>query len=394
MIIKKRGKPIIEVTTIQDFESFIINENIYKFFIKFDDSHTKDILELIKKTEYVNYKQVRPIIKSVLKYPESIYNKHFLKCMGWEDQKIQKFISEKQKQNSKKLVDLKKSNPNHYKDKTTTNIEYWIKKGYSPEEAKIQVSKRQSTFSLNKCIDKYGHDEGNRVFNERQDKWINTLKNKINYFEIQKSKNVFKYDTKSFSDILKHSGFKEKINTIVNYCITNKGANDFIDCVLSEDDIKKYSDLSPYVSSKIIQSFYQTTDKELKKLIYKKINLNQNRQYYGISIYHNGIRYKSIGEYRVALFLENNHLNFEYEINYPNSNMKCDFYLSDEKIFVEFFGLLNGKNIDKLDKVLEGYKEKMYYKIKFCVDNNISLIYDSNENKLMEKIKNHYEDKN
>jgi len=43
MVIKKRGKPIFEVITIKDFETFIINENFYKFFIKFDDSHIKDL---------------------------------------------------------------------------------------------------------------------------------------------------------------------------------------------------------------------------------------------------------------------------------------------------------------------------------------------------------------
>lgn len=391
MVIKKRKKPIFEVLTIEEFERFIINENFYKFFIKFNDSHRKDIQEFIKDTEYINYKQVKPIIKSILKYPETIYNEYFLKCMGWSENNIKKFISDKQKQNSKKLSDLKKSNPEHYKDKITTNVEYWVKKGYSLQNAKTKVTQRQSTFSLKKCIEKYGNDEGTKVFNQRQDKWITSLKNKVDYSEIQKSKNSFKYGKKSYSDILKHSGFKEKINTIITYCVTNKNVNDFVDCVLSKDDIKKYSDLSPYISSKIIHNFYQTTDKELKNIIYGKINLNQNRQYYGISIYHNGIRYKSVGEYRVALFLEKNNLDFEYETNYSDSNMKCDFYLPNENIFVEFFGLLNGKNMNKLDQVLESYKEKMNYKIKFCMDNNISLIYDSNDNKLIEKIKKHYE---
>ena len=391
MLIKKRGKPIFEVLTIKDFESFIVNESFYKYFIKFDDSHKKEIQELIEKTDFVNYKQVKPTIKSILKYPDTIYDKKFLKCMGWGDQDIKNFIVKKQKQNSKKLSDLKKNNPDHYKDKTTTNVEYWVKKGYSIEESKNQIKQRQSTFSLEKCVQKYGKDKGREVFDERQNKWIRSLKNKTNYSEIQKSKSGFKYNEKSQSDILRHSGFKEKINNIVTHCTTNKNINDFIDCVLSKDDIKRYSDLSPYISSKIIQNFYQSTSKELKNIVYSKINLNQNRQYYGIPTYHNGIRYKSVGEYRVALFLEKNNLNFVYETNYPNSNMKCDFYLPKENIYIEFFGLLNGKNLDKLDRVLGLYKEKMNYKIKFCVDNDINLIYDLNENKLIGKIKSYYE---
>jgi len=387
MLIKKRGKVLIEILTVKEFENFIVNEKFYKYFIKFNDTYKKKIQDLIEKTNFINYKQVKPTIKSVLNYPETVYNKNFLKCMGWDDDQIVKFITSKQKENSKKLSDLKKNNPEYYRDKTTTNIEYWIKKGYSIEESKNKVSERQHTFSLKKCIEKYGKDKGIEIFNERQNKWVSSLKNKINYYEIQKNKSFFKYDKKSQIEILKHSGFKKKINDIVRYCITNKSINDFIDCIISKDDIKKYSDLTPYISSKIIQNFYLSTDKEIKNIIYSKINLSQNRQYYGIPTYHNGVRYKSIGEYRVSLFLEKNNLNFIYEINYPNSNMKCDFYLPDKNVYIEFFGLLNGKNMNKLDQTLNSYKEKMNNKIKFCMDNEINLIYDLNENKLIEKIK-------
>jgi hypothetical protein len=185
MLIKKRGKPIFEVLTIKDFESFIVNESFYKYFIKFDDSHKKEIQELIEKTDFVNYKQVKPTIKSILKYPDTRYDKKFLKCMGWGDQDIKNFIVKKQKQNSKKLSDLKKNNPDHYKDKTTTNVEYWVKKGYSIEESKNQIKQRQSTFSLEKCIEKYGKDKGRVVFDERQNKWIESLKNKTNYYKVE-----------------------------------------------------------------------------------------------------------------------------------------------------------------------------------------------------------------
>jgi len=56
--------------------------------------------------------------------------------------------------------------------------EYWMNKGFSGEEAIIKVKERQSTFSLEKCILKYGEEEGTKVFQKRQDKWQNTLKSK------------------------------------------------------------------------------------------------------------------------------------------------------------------------------------------------------------------------
>lgn len=56
-----------------------------------------------------------------------------------------------------------------------SNIEYWINKGYSKEEAKQNVSVHQSTFSIDKCILKYGEEDGKKRFTERQNKWLNSL---------------------------------------------------------------------------------------------------------------------------------------------------------------------------------------------------------------------------
>lgn len=58
----------------------------------------------------------------------------------------------------------------------TTNIEYYISRGLSEEDAKAALIERQRTFTLEKCIEKYGDVEGRKRFNERQDKWVNSLK--------------------------------------------------------------------------------------------------------------------------------------------------------------------------------------------------------------------------
>ena len=61
-----------------------------------------------------------------------------------------------------------------------TQIRYWIEKGYSEEEAKLKVHERQQTFSLEKCIQKYGEDVGREVFEKRQEKWQKTLHDTFN----------------------------------------------------------------------------------------------------------------------------------------------------------------------------------------------------------------------
>ena len=72
----------------------------------------------------------------------------------------------------------RKNNPRKYKDKDSTTIGYWINKGFTEEEAKLKLKERQSTFSLEKCIKRYGLEEGTKKLNDRQIKWQTTLNNK------------------------------------------------------------------------------------------------------------------------------------------------------------------------------------------------------------------------
>jgi hypothetical protein len=58
---------------------------------------------------------------------------------------------------------------------STAQKEYWIKKGFSEEESILKVSERQKTFSIAKCIAKYGKEEGEKVFKNRQINWQNSL---------------------------------------------------------------------------------------------------------------------------------------------------------------------------------------------------------------------------
>lgn len=60
------------------------------------------------------------------------------------------------------------------------SIEYWINKGYTLEESKNKVSESQNTFSLSKCVEKYGEEEGKKIFTKRQNKWQESLLNNGN----------------------------------------------------------------------------------------------------------------------------------------------------------------------------------------------------------------------
>lgn len=59
----------------------------------------------------------------------------------------------------------------------TTRLDYYLDRGMSETEAKITLSERQTTFSLQKCLERYGED-GLRIFEDRQARWQNTLNSK------------------------------------------------------------------------------------------------------------------------------------------------------------------------------------------------------------------------
>lgn len=75
-------------------------------------------------------------------------------------------------------IRIKKSINQDKPGRNTNQVLYWVKKGFSEEDAKKKVSERQRTFSLEKCIQKYGKKDGIKRWQQRQDKWQNTLKSK------------------------------------------------------------------------------------------------------------------------------------------------------------------------------------------------------------------------
>lgn len=81
-------------------------------------------------------------------------------------------------QNTNRKEEASKSLSETYKnDKSLLpqNKEYWIKKGFTEEEAKVKVIERQRTFTKEKCIEKYGEERGLNKWQERQEKWLKSF---------------------------------------------------------------------------------------------------------------------------------------------------------------------------------------------------------------------------
>jgi hypothetical protein len=85
---------------------------------------------------------------------------------------VSKVMSEIHQKTSQKL----KSNPKKYASKYPTKKEYYLERGFTEEEAIEKISEIQNRFSLEKCIEKFGNEQGSLIFQNRQIKWQNSLK--------------------------------------------------------------------------------------------------------------------------------------------------------------------------------------------------------------------------
>lgn len=110
-------------------------------------------------------------------------------------------------------------------------LDYYETRGFTKEEAKKMLAERQSAFSLEKCIEKYGENEGRKKFEERQKKWQDTLnskpqeeKDRINSLKASVSKYICSYSKisqKLFCEI--YDIIKNDFNEI--YFATKKSNN-------------------------------------------------------------------------------------------------------------------------------------------------------------------------
>lgn len=106
--------------------------------------------------------------------------------------------SDRKEKATQTIRDFYKENP----EKCPTKIEYWLSKGFNEEEAKQKVKERQTTFSKEICIKKYGKKEGLKRFKERQNKWINNFP-KQNYSMISQDLfwKIYKLVKKDFNEV-------------------------------------------------------------------------------------------------------------------------------------------------------------------------------------------------
>jgi hypothetical protein len=118
----------------------------------------------------------------------SKYCKEFWMNKGHsEEESVELAYNETQK-NRNKLKEIRKEDPDYQKGKSWSSYKYWMERGMDEKSAKEHVKKAQATFTLEKCIEKYGEEEGRKKWQERQEKWMKSNK-KTNFSKA--SQNLF-----------------------------------------------------------------------------------------------------------------------------------------------------------------------------------------------------------
>lgn len=127
----------------------------------------------------------------------------------------------------------------------STKIEYYTSRGHSFEEANRLLSERQTTFSLEKCIEKHGETEGIKAWETRQNKWQDTLNSKTDKekLELNAKRDILGYHTRWHTDESLDGYF---------YIISFGDSNIKVGITTKDSITKRYSKIHSTPSVKVI----------------------------------------------------------------------------------------------------------------------------------------------
>lgn len=296
--------------------------------------------------------------------------------------------SEIQKENSDKFKKRKLENPEKYKDILNNSLGYWIKKGFSEEEAREKVKERQTTFSLEKCIYNHGSELGLIIFNERQEKWQNSLNDKPQ--EIIDDINR----RKSFVKIKKNESkeqYKERVSKLTNIIIYDElDLREFILSFYNNSNNKyKYQPIEYFIKDLPASVYNVLSEFNIKDYIIsldlefpEKPEIFKNGRFFQMRVNEGLLR----SSYEIDFYykLKERNIEFTLEKFYKDSKFKTDFYLNGFDLYIEIAGEMTN----------EDYKEKMALKEKLygaliLEPKNINLFFERIDSYGFEGIKSY-----
>jgi hypothetical protein len=291
---------------------------------------------------------------------------------GFDEEAARIKAAQVKDENNKKGAEKSKTRTKEeWQKNCNTSVAYWTERGYSEEEAKQIISKRQATFSLDVCIEKYGAIEGLNIWKNRQHKWQESL-NSRDEEKIKKtnaSKARFKLENyETLDDAINHIN-SIKVNKVVK---TLEEYKEVIKREMEENPTKFYNTPKEYYDDqsptqlKILNLDYERF-KEIFGNLFKDLGeIYKHAGSYG-GYMMNTPDGKLLSSYEIYFYdkfcnLELNKF-FKVEINrrYPKSSMRFDFRLTHQEISytIEICPMIHDKKNEKyLAKMLK--KQKLF----------------------------------
>lgn len=273
-----------------------------------------------------------------------IRKEYWMKKGFSEEESIKRSQECKSSNNRKGAKGSAGRSPEEHRKSSKRCKEYWLDKGFSEEDAIKIVSERQSTFSLDKCVEKYGEEEGRRRWQDRQDKWQETLSKRDDMNDINKRKSPLSYDKLR----LRFNSNNDLIEFVLSFrpeMILNDNLEDF--------DNRVYQFIQEYPDTRYlpVKSFCHTSkvcklqldilgiDESYieEKFLSKEFDKSEIKIICGCYAMYikNALLRSSYEIYFYELLQKYGITNFTVDKQYPNSSFKYDFFLKDFNIFVE-----------------------------------------------------------
>lgn len=182
----------------------------------------------------------------------SAWSKNFQGYDGMTDEEKEKEISKL----ASNVANLRKEHGTQ-----ATTLEYYLNKGMTVKEAEKALAERQRTFTLEKCIEKYGPVEGPKVYQKRQDDWLATLdakspeeKKRINRAKVCQCRNVVAYSKisqKLFSAI--YEKIKGEFKDIYFATKIDNGKNNEFEVICKDEYHRYFLDFYVKDNNKVIE---------------------------------------------------------------------------------------------------------------------------------------------
>lgn len=275
----------------------------------FDSKSLKELNKFIKKSDYdllKNIYKIKTFDKTILLSDQTIGIRNFISLIpkfknnvpitmeywlerGWSEKEAENITTKykikisrgikakipKEKRieyarnaNKKRIKQIRKLQEDGEYNKTNpTSIEYYLNKGMTQEEAEQALKERQSTFSKKKLIKKYGEEEGIKKLQERNEKWLSSLKENNDWDELSKSKSF------TLKSAINKYGEEEGTEKYYNWknAIAQTKIN-FINRHGEKEGIKKWKQFKSqrnklYGSSKEANHFFKSVINKIKNSI-------------------------------------------------------------------------------------------------------------------------------